>query len=155
MSRLFLALGVGAYLASGATAALYAQNATYEDSALRLESHLGDTRIVRGVQGTVLGRIGVFHGIDVTKVVSPSENATMEAMRFAHDYGPGTLVVALGIATLGAAVGVSQIHDVNRGITTGLTIASTGLIIYGGTRLENAYNALSRSIWWYNRDLKK
>jgi hypothetical protein len=155
MSRFYLVLCVGIYLSFVDTAVMNAQGASYDENALRLEGHRGDVRIVRGVHGTVLGKIGTFHSIDVAKLVSPSEKATAEARIFASDYGPGTWLAALGIATLGVAIGVSQIHDVNRGITTGLTLAGTGLIVYGGGRMENAYNALSRSIWWYNRDLKR
>ena len=36
-----------------------------------------------------------------------------------------------------------------------LTIAGVALITYGGWRLGNAYRALSKSIWWYNRELKR
>ena len=155
MSRLFLAVCVGAHFIWGGIRVLSAQTGSYEQNALRLEDHRGDTRIVRGVDGTVLGTIGGFHGIDVVKIVSASENATVEAKKFAHDYAPGTWVTALGIATLGASVGVARMNDANRGVATGLTIMSTSLIIYGATRLESAYNALSRAIWWYNRDLKE
>ena len=90
----------------------------------------------------------------MTRLVASSEKATIEAKAFARDYKPGVLLLSLGIATLGAGIGVSEIHDVNQVITTGLMLAGTGLIVYGAGRLENAYNALSRSIWWYNRDLK-
>ncbi len=155
MLRLLLALCIGAHLIPGGPDVLTAQETTYDENALRLEGHLGDVRIVRGAQGRVLGTIGVFRGIDVANIVSPSEHAVIEAKKFARDYGPGTWLAALGIATLGGAIGASQIHDLNRGITTGLTLAGTALIVYGAGRLENAYNALSRSIWWYNRDLKR
>ena len=155
MSRLFLVLFVGVSVTAGGSAMLTAQEIGYDSSALRVEGHVGDVRIVRGADGTVLGRIGVFRGIDVAKLVSKSEKATVEAKKFSHDYGPGTWLAALGIATLGAAIGVSRIQDMNSSITAGLTLAGTGLIAYGGGRLESAYNALSRSIWWYNRDLRR
>ena len=156
MPRFILSACVAAHIALSGVSVLTAQEGTtYDDSALRLEGHVGDVRIVRGVQGTVLGRIGVFRGIDVAKLVSPSEKATIEAKNFARDYGPGTWLTSLGIATLGTWIGVSQIHDVNRGIATGLLLAGSGLIAYGGGRLQNAYNALSRSVWWYNRDLTR
>jgi hypothetical protein len=64
------------------------------------------------------------------------------------------MALGLGLISLGASVGASQIHDTNRGITTGLSIVTIGLITYGGGRLQRAYNALHRSLWWYNRDLK-
>lgn len=156
MARFILAFCVVFHVALSGVCVLTAQEETsYDDNALRLEGHVGDVRIVRGAQGTVLGKIGVFRGIDIAKLVSPSEKATIEARNFAHDYGPGTWLTSIGIATLGAAIGVSRIHDVNGSITTGLILAGTGLIVYGGGRLQNAYNALSRSVWWYNRDLKR
>lgn len=156
MPRFILTACVAAHIALSGVSVLTAQEGTsYDDNALRLEGHVGDVRIVRGAQGTVLGKVGVFRGIDVGKLVSSSEEATIEAKNFAHDYGPGTWLTSLGIATLGAAIGVSRIHDVNSSIATGLMLAGTGLIVYGGARLESAYNALSRSVWWYNRDLKR
>ena len=155
MSRLLLALCVGAHITLGSPTALSAQDGSYDENALRLEGHHGDVRIVRGVEGTVLAHIGGFHAADVAKVVAPSEKAMAEARIFSRDYGPGSWLAGLGIATMGAAIGASRIDDLNRAIPTGLTISAAALLIYGGGRLQNAYNALSRSIWWYNRDLKK
>lgn len=155
MSRLLLALCVGAHLTLGGPAVLTAQDGGYDENALRLEGQNGDLRIVRGVQGTLLARISGFRTTDVAKLVAPSEHAMAEARIFSHDYLPGSWIAALGIATMGAAIGASRIDDINRAIPAGLTISAAALLIYGGGRLENAYNALSRSIWWYNRDLKK
>jgi hypothetical protein len=155
MTRLLLGLCVGAYLSLGGATVLNAQESSYDESALRLEGHRGDIRIVRGAQGTVLASIGGFRTPDVVKLVSPSEKAMTEAKIFSHDYGPGSSLAAVGLAALGIGIGVSNIHDINRGIPAVLTIGGTALIVYGGGRLQNAYNALSRSIWWYNRDLKK
>jgi hypothetical protein len=152
MRNLLLALGAMALPVHGAR--LIAQESGYEDSALRVEDSRGDIRIVRGIEGTVVGRIGVFRGTDIVRLVQSSERATTEAKIFARDYKPGTLSLALGIATLGAGIGVSRIHGVNTGITTSLLISGTALIVYGAGRLENAYNALARSLWWYNRDLR-
>jgi hypothetical protein len=133
---------------------MVAQGQSYEQNALRLDSSFGDVRIVRGIEGTVVGRIGVFRGDDVTQVVATSPNAVAEAREFQRNYRPGTILFGLGLISLGASVGASQIHDLNRGITTGLTIATFGLITYGGGKLQKAYNALHKSLWWYNRDLK-
>src|SRR3954467_4560970 len=152
MRRLLPALGMMAIASHGAR--LIAQGARYEDNALRVEDSRGDMRIVRGTEGTVVARIGVFRGTDIVKLVQSSERAAVEAKRFARDYKPGTLSLALGIATLGAGIGVSRMRDVNASITTSLLISGTALIVYGAGRLENAYNALARSLWWYNRDLK-
>ena len=155
MERFILSAFVAMHIALGGVSVLTAQEApTYDDNALRLDGHLGDVRIVRGAEGTVVGKISSFRGIDVAKLVSSSEKATIEAKKFEHDYGPGTWLASLGIATLGVWIGVSRIGDVDRGITTGLLLVGTSSLVYGAGRMQNAYNALSRSIWWYNRDLK-
>jgi hypothetical protein len=128
---------------------------TYDENALRLEGHGSDVRIVRGVEGVVLARVGGFRTPDVVKLVSPSQKAIYEAKIFGRNYGPGSWLTGLGIATLGAAIGVSRIEGINRGIPTGLFIGAAGTLFFGASKLENAYTALSRSIWWYNRDLTR
>jgi len=88
-----------------------AQGQSYEQNALRLDTNFGDVRIVRGVEGTVVGRIGVFRGVDVTQVVAASPNAVAEAREFQRNYRPGTIVLGVGLISLGASVGASQNHD--------------------------------------------
>jgi hypothetical protein len=154
MSRSLLAILALCFLLSEPTT-MNAQDRTYDGSALRLDVRFGDIRIVRGADGQVLGKVGVIGGADVTKIVAGSPQAVTEAREFQSNYGPGVATLGLGLVALGASVGVSHIHDVNRGITTGLTLATVGLITYGGQRLQRAYNALARSLWWYNRDLTR
>jgi hypothetical protein len=134
---------------------LMAQQQSYDDNALRIEDSHGDMRILRGSEGTVVGRIGVFRSTDVAKLVESSGHAALEAKKFARDYKPGTLFFAVGIATLGAGIGVSRIGNGSHGVATALLLSGTGLVVYGAGRLEDAYNALARSLWWYNRDLTK
>ena len=132
-----------------------AQGGSYDENALRIDKNQGTITIVRGVSETVVVRIGTVRSVDVARIVSPSANAVAEAKKFEHDYRPGTWIASLGIATLGAAIGSARIADLNLAIPTGLTITGVGLITYGGNRMGNALRALSRSIWWYNRDLVK
>ena len=155
MSRLLLALCVGSCLLTMGPTLMSAQEGSYDENALRVESRRGDLQIVRGIQGTVVARAGLFHGPKVANLVSQSDSALAEARVFERDYGPGQYIAALGIATLGAAIGASRIADINAVIPTGLTIVSVSLITIGGTKLENAYRALSKAVWWYNRDLKR
>jgi hypothetical protein len=132
-----------------------AQDSSYDENALRVESRLGDLQIVRGTSGTVVAHAGVFRGPKVANLVGSSEHALAEARVFERDYNPGTYMAAAGIALLGAAVGAIRIPDVNSGIPSGLTVASVLLIGFGGSKLESAYRGLSKAIWWYNRDLKR
>lgn len=153
MSRSLLCLA--ALVLVMAPASTSAQDRSYDDNALRLNARLGDVRIVRGIDGPVVGRIGVVHGTDLAELFAASPKAVAGAREFQANYRPGIITFGLGLISLGASIGVSRIHDVNGGITAGLTIATVGLLTYGGGRLERAYNALSSSIWWYNRDLAR
>jgi hypothetical protein len=132
-----------------------AQEATYDEKALRVDQRRGTISIVQGASETTVLKIGAFRTAHLTGIVSPSPNAVAEARIFERDYLPGARITSLGIATLGAAIGSSKIADLNQAVPIGLSIAGMSLIVYGGRKLENAYRALSKSVWWYNRDLKK
>ncbi len=148
------ALCVAQFFLIGATA-MSAQDSSYDENALRVESVRGGLQIVQGIPGTVVARSGVFHGPKVASLVTRSDEALAQARVFERDFEPGQYAIAIGIATLGAAIGAWRISGVNPAVPTGLTIVSVSLITYGGTKLESAYRALSKAIWWYNRDLRK
>jgi hypothetical protein len=154
MTRLAVTLCAAQLLSLGATA-MSAQDLSYDENALRVESRMGNLQIVRGVQGTVVARTGVFRGPRVANLVVQSDSALAEAKVFERDYQPGEIAAGIGIAMLGAGIGVSRIPDINSFIPSALTTAGVILIAYGGSKLESAYRALSKAIWWYNRDLKK
>jgi len=139
----------------GGATAVGAQDSSYDDNALRVESRRGNLQIVRGIQDSVVSRSGVFRGPRVASLVIRSDSALAQAKIFERDFQPGQYLTAIGIATLGAAIGIWRISDINAAIPTGLTIVSVSLITYGGAKLESAHRALSRAIWWYNRDLGK
>ncbi|HEY1952603.1 MAG TPA: hypothetical protein VGG76_07335 [Gemmatimonadaceae bacterium] len=149
MRRVLIVLLAGATL--GET--VMAQDAAYEAKALRIEDSRGDTYVVRGTPGTVVGKIGVFRGTDIVQLVGSSERAKSEAQSFVRNYKPGTLSLAAGIAVLGVGIGSSRIREGSQILSTGLLLSGTALVVYGAGRLEKAYNALARSIWWYNHDL--
>ena len=126
---------------------------SYDVNALRVESHFGDLRIVRGVDGPVVGNIGTFKRVDLVQLVAPSENAMKEARVFNRNHGPGTLISALGAVVLGVSFAVASNNDDASWGLVAAEVAGSGLILYGGIRLNRAFNALSKSLWWYNRDL--
>src|SRR6476660_1198860 len=91
-------------------AAMNAQETTsYNDNALRVESHFGDARLVRGEGGVLVGKLGNFRVIDLASIVKSSPNAVAEARKFQKDYIPGAIFAAAGLATFGAYLGVSRI----------------------------------------------
>jgi hypothetical protein len=127
---------------------------SYDANALRVESHWGDLRIVRGVDGPVVGKIGAFSSVDLAKLVAPSENAVKEAREFNRNHGPGALASAVGAIMIGVSIAFADNNDPSWGLIS-TEVVGAGLVIYGGIRLNRAFNALSKSLWWYNRDLKR
>lgn len=127
---------------------------SYDAKALRIETQMGEYRIVRGLEGPVVGKIGLFSRPDVAALVAPSENAMREGREFNRNHGPGMLAGITGAAIFAFSLAASNAAGPNWGLTTG-TVGGAMLMLYGAVRLDQAYSALSKSIWWYNRDLKK
>jgi len=126
----------------------------YDANALRVESRGQGLRIFRGINGPVIAETGAFHTFDLTRIVAPSENAIREAHEFNRNYGPGMVTTAVGGLILGVALAFDLNSDSNWAIAAG-EVGGGGLAIYGARRLNVSYSALSKAIWWYNRDLKK
>src|SRR4051812_22122872 len=95
MSRLMNVGLVGLCLISVRPAIMIAQGRTYDDNALRVEFQTGDTKIVRGVSGTVVAKVRSFRRTNLEGVVSGSPEAIAEAKIFERDYRPGSLVAGL------------------------------------------------------------
>ncbi|MGH7650318.1 MAG: hypothetical protein ACREMS_00595 [Gemmatimonadaceae bacterium] len=127
---------------------------SYDSKALRLETHMGDFRIVRGLDGPVVGRIGLFSRPDLASLVAPSENAMKEGREFNRNHGPGMAAGITGMVVFAVSLAASSAAGTNWGLTAG-TIGGGALMVYGAVRLDKAYSSLSKSIWWYNRDLKR
>lgn len=127
---------------------------SYDARALRIETQMGEYRIVRGLEGPVVGKIGLFSRPDIASLVAPSENAMKEGREFNRNHGPGVLAGLTGAAIFSFSLAASRAAGPNWGLTTG-TVGGAMLMLYGAVRLDKAYSALSKSIWWYNRDLKK
>ena len=70
MSRL-LTLCAAICLLSTRPILMTAQDATYDENALRVDQHRGTISIVRGVSETVVAKVGAFRGVDVAGIVSP------------------------------------------------------------------------------------
>ena len=79
MPRLAIALCAAQTFLMGATV-MSAQEPSYDENALRVESRLGDLQIVRGTQGIVVARAGVFRGPKVAPLVGQSEKAIAEPL---------------------------------------------------------------------------
>jgi hypothetical protein len=126
----------------------------YDANALRVESRGQVVRIFRGINGPIIAQTGVFHSFDLTNIVAPSENAVREAREFNRNYGPGMFATAAGGFILGVALLFDLNSDPNWAIAAG-ELGGAAVALYGARRLNLSYSALSKSVWWYNRDLRK
>ncbi len=127
----------------------------YDTRALRFESHLGIFKVIRGGDGTVVAKAEWFKRFDLASIVSPSVRALAEAREFSRNRTPGVWMASLGFLVFAAgAIMLKATRELNVfSVVTGLI--GTALMVYGAGRLEEAGKALSKSLWWYNRDLKE
>lgn len=127
----------------------------YDRRALRFELHRGTIRILQGNDGAVVGRTQWFRPFDLASIVSSSERARSEAQDFNRNRTPGMWALTLGIVATAADAILVRTQGSPNFVTSAVSIGGLILIVSGIERLDRASEALSRSLWWYNRDLKK
>ena len=125
----------------------------YDAQSLRIESRWGSYRIIRGAKGPVIGTVGIVRSFDVEKAVASSPVAAAEARVYQANHLPGSIAAVAGTLALTAGI-IMSANSSNSASTPILIIAGAGAIGWGAVHLNTAYAALSRSLWWYNRDLK-
>ena len=131
-----------------------AQERTYDEDALRIDSGLTGLRIVRGATDSVVLTVGIVRPADVARLVATSPNAVAQAKVFETNYRQGIWTALLGAAIWPAAFAINHIGT-NQPVPLAITITTVALVTYGEIRLDTAKRALSKAVWWYNRDLKR
>jgi uncharacterized membrane protein (UPF0136 family) len=134
--------------------ALAAQERTYDEDALRIDNGLRGLRIVRGASDSIVLRVGIVRSVDVSRLVSTSPNAVAQAKVFEANYRQGIWTAVLGVAIWPAVFAINHIGT-NQPVPLGITFTTVALVTYGAIRIDNAKRALSKAVWWYNRDLKR
>ena len=137
-----------------ATADISAQERTYDTDALRLDTGFDGLKILRGQSDSLVLSIGVVKPVDVSRLLAESPNAVAQAKIFEANYRQGIWTALLGVAIWPTIYGINHIGT-NQPVPLAVTIVSVALVGYGATRIDTAKRALSKAIWWYNRDLKK
>ncbi len=131
----------------------HADSATvYDSQALRFETTWGSANIMRGAKGEVVGTVGWFRDFDVEKLVGSSPEALAEAKEFRSNNYRGSLVSTIGASLVAIGLVVAT-NNSNNASTPVLIIAGAGGIGWGLTHINASYAALSRALWWYNRDV--
>ena|SRR2546423_5895366 len=121
------------------------------DHTLRFESSWGSARIIRGADGPVVGTVGWFRDFDVEKLVESSPHAVAEARSFQSNNFRGSLLSAMGAATMAIGIVVAS-NNSNNASSPILIISGAGAIGWGLHHINRGYGALSKSLWWYNHD---
>lgn len=127
---------------------------SYDSQALRMESHWGDYRVVKGKDGEVVGTVGLLRSFDVEKLVAKSPVAAAEARVYQANHLPGSIAGTLGGVAFVSGLIMSS-NSSNNASSPILIIFGAGAMAWGAQHLNTAYSALSRALWWYNRDLPR
>lgn len=125
---------------------------SYDARALRFESNWGNVRIIRGASGTVLGTAGWFRDFDVEKLLASSPQAAAEARVYQTNNFRGSLVGGIGALTAVTGILITA-NSSNNASSPVMIIGGIGAMVWGVQHLNKSYSALSRALWWYNRDL--
>ena len=127
---------------------------SYGAGALRFESSWGNVRIIRGADGPVVGTSGWFRDFDLTQLLASSPSAVAEARVYQTDNFRGSLVGGIGAATtlVGVLVAANRSNNASSPV---LVIGGVSAMVWGAQHLSTSYSALSRALWWYNRDLTR
>jgi len=127
---------------------------SYDTDALRYEGRWGSADIKRGSSGAVIGTVGWFRDYDVEKLVATSPHAVTEAQSFKTDNFRGSVGTSVGVLTFLTGLAVAS-NSSNNAASPILIIAGAGGVAWGVYHLQLGYSALSRALWWYNRDLTR
>jgi hypothetical protein len=146
-----VAAGVKTAAPSSMSSATVDSTRKSDAQALRFQTSWGSADIIRGPDGPVLGTVGWFRGFDVEKLVESSPRAVTEARVFQTNNFRGSVVSAVGATTMAIGILVAG-NNSNNASTPILIIAGGGLVGWGLQHINIGYAALSKSLWWYNRD---
>ncbi|HEU4629055.1 MAG TPA: hypothetical protein VFS08_04895 [Gemmatimonadaceae bacterium] len=128
------------------------QPCTYARCALRVEDGWFSRRLVRGPEATVVARLG-FGGPSLASIVQRSDSAVAHARRYQSAQRTGDIVSLIG--TVGTVAALFALDDESgaRDEAIAVNIASVVVFVVGQSFHFKAQRELSRSLWWYNRDV--
>ena len=125
---------------------------SYDAQALRFETTWGNVKIIRGIDGPVIGTSGWFRDFDLEKLLASSPAAVTEAQSYNASNSRGSFVGVIGAVTTSIGILVTA-NGSNNAASPILIIGGVGAMVWGAQHLSMSYAALSRAFWLYNRDL--
>ena len=140
--------------ASTTTSSLGSEPCAYDRCALRFTLGFGSWSVVQGIDSRKVGRLGMFRGPDVAKLVATVPEAAEEARRFQRGYARSSafLWAGAGLAVIGS--GLAAAND-GHPAAVGLGFSGVALMTYAAWSHGRSFNQLSRALWLYNRSLTR
>jgi hypothetical protein len=125
----------------------------YNACALRLKSTWGPWEIVRGLDGKTVATLGI-RPPDLASLVADVPEAAEQARLAQRRYARTSAMIWAGavFAVIGIALDIgSDMHLVGR------TVGAIGIgsLMFGGYEHPKNIDLFSKSIWFYNRALKR
>lgn len=124
---------------------------TYDRCALRIEGR----NILQGREGRRVARFRLFGTPQITPHVASSDSALAYARFFEHEDPRGRLLVSIGALTAIVALELDRQRGDFPTAWAAVAGVGAGVEIWGVIKSQRATRALSKSIWWYNRDLPR
>ena len=126
----------------------------YNACALRMKLSWGNWRILRGERGQQVAKLGMFNAPDIESIVRTSPEALAELQTFRRNYTSSEVMQVLGVLLM--SVGLASASANHSDVVPFTSVVGGGaLVIYGVSRHVTAFNALHKTIWLYNRSLKR
>ena len=126
----------------------------YDRCALRFTLGFGSWSVVQGMDSKKVGRLGMFRGPDVAKLVATVPEAAEEARRFQQGYARSSAFIWGGAALAVIGSGLAAGND-GHPVAVGLSVTGVVLMTYGAWSHGRSFNQLSRGLWLYNRSLSR
>lgn len=151
---LAMVVGLAAALLAPAPTAAQAASRTepcaYDACALRL----WETDLLEGRDGERVGGFGFFRPPAARELLEASDSAAWYLDRVEETYTSGRVIWFIGqVASL---AGLVMYFSADPGVQEGGLAAQTAgflVISLGERRVTRAREAMSRAVWWYNRDV--
>lgn len=154
------AQGANQNAASPATPAVHSPAANapadcdYNTCALRMKLAWGNWRIIRGEQDQQVAKLGMFRAPNLESIVATSPEALAEVRTFRKNYTSGEVLQVLGVLLMGAGIASASGND-SAALPFTAVLGGGAVLFYGVSRHVTAFNALHKTIWLYNRSLKR
>ena len=131
-----------------------AADCDYNGCALRMKLSRGSWRILRGEQEQQVVKLGMFNAPDIESVIATSPEALAELRTFRKNYTSGEVIQVLGVLLLSVGIASASANH-SDAIPFAAIVSGGATLFYGVSRHVTALNALHKTIWLYNRSLKR